>query len=163
MGHESQIEPWLAPDHRSALLVSQGRLRRESSHENCWEGTPCAEARSVPSSWSGRQNQSCSTTWAGRQENIRPSGEGFLLTSPLIELFRHYGMASGLSSPRRNESEIRRHRIRSCQTSEVASLRVEDHVVISTADKDSLEEHGRQQAVFMTAWEALQDVHWRHE
>jgi hypothetical protein len=23
MGHESQIEPWLAPDHRSALLVSQ--------------------------------------------------------------------------------------------------------------------------------------------
>jgi hypothetical protein len=27
---------------------------------------------------------------------------------------------------------------------EVASLRVEDHVVISTADKDSLEQHGRQ-------------------
>src|SRR5712692_6548355 len=23
LGHESQIEPWLAPDHRSALLVSE--------------------------------------------------------------------------------------------------------------------------------------------
>ena len=43
------------------------------------------------------------------------------------------------------------------------SLRVEDHIVTATANKDSLEEHGWQQAVFMTALEAFLDAHWSHE
>ena len=46
-----------------------------------------ATVGSVPSSRNGRQEPSCSTRWAGRQENSRPRENIFFLT-PFIELHR---------------------------------------------------------------------------
>src|ERR1700740_879002 len=50
-------------------------------NQNC-----SAIVRSKPSSWSGRQESSCSIMRAGKQENIRPREEYFFLTFPSIEL-----------------------------------------------------------------------------
>ena len=37
MGHESPIEPWLAPDNRAACGLRTDWLRRAESDENRWQ------------------------------------------------------------------------------------------------------------------------------
>src|SRR6202795_1725943 len=83
MGHESPIEPWLAPDNRAACGLRTDRLRRPETDENRWQRKPkaLAECSSVPRSRNGRPEQSCSTRWAGSQEKIRPQEKCFFLYS----------------------------------------------------------------------------------
>ena len=45
----------------------------------------------------------------------------------------------------------------------IGSLRIEDHEVTSSADEDSLEEHGRQQTVFTLPWEVFRHDHQGYE
>src|SRR5580704_1822152 len=68
-------------------------LRRESSHENRREKTHkrYAVVRSVPSLWSGKREQILLDNKRGwKSTKIRPKVKCFLLTSPLIELFRRF-------------------------------------------------------------------------
>src|ERR1700722_1832211 len=68
-------------------------LRRESSHENRREKTHkrYAVVRSVPSLWSGKREQILLDNKRGwKSTKIRPKVKCFLLTSPLIELFRPF-------------------------------------------------------------------------
>src|SRR5271170_1120307 len=83
MGHESPIEPWLAPDNRAACGLRTDWLRRAETDENRWQRKPkaLAECSSVPRSRNGRPKQSCSTRWAGSQEKIRPQEKCFFLDS----------------------------------------------------------------------------------
>src|SRR5271170_6727295 len=83
MGHESPIEPWLAPDNRAACGLRTDWLRRAETDENRWQRKPkaLAECSSVPRSRNGRPEQSCSMAWAGRQEKIRPQEKCFSLDS----------------------------------------------------------------------------------
>src|SRR5271168_2780851 len=83
MGHESPIEPWLAPDNRAACGLRTDWLRcakvmKTAGKEN---QKRCATVRSVPRSRNGRPEQSCSTRWAGSQEKIRPQEKCFFLDS----------------------------------------------------------------------------------
>jgi len=72
-------------------------LRRESSHENRREKTHkrYAVVRSVPSLWSGKREQILLDNKRGwKSTKIRPKVKCFLLTSPLIELFRSIDVES---------------------------------------------------------------------
>jgi hypothetical protein len=40
IGHEPQIEPWLAPDNRCACRSQNGLASSRSHDENRWEGKP---------------------------------------------------------------------------------------------------------------------------
>ena len=86
MGHESQIELWSPPDHRTALLVSElNRLRREEAmktagreNPNRWVTVPSTRVHGAEG-----QNRSRSIRWAGKQEKLRPQEKCFFLTSYL--------------------------------------------------------------------------------
>ncbi len=88
MGHESQIEPWLAPDNRVLLVgLRTDWLRRKEAMKTAGRETHnrYTIARSVPRSRSGSRGQSCSIGRAGWQEKPRPQVKCFFLT-PFIEL-----------------------------------------------------------------------------
>ena len=88
MGHESQIEPWLAPDNRALLvglrteLASSQKAMKTAGEEN---QKRYAVACSVPRLRNGTQEQSCSIGRAGGQEKLLPREKCFSLT-PFIEL-----------------------------------------------------------------------------
>jgi len=42
MGHESPIEPWLAPDHRTACWFQNWLASSRTGDENRWERKPKA-------------------------------------------------------------------------------------------------------------------------
>src|ERR1700733_14013051 len=96
MGHESPIEPWLAPDNRVLLVgLRTDWLRRKEAMNTAGRETynRYTTVRSAPRSRCGRPERSCSIRWAGRQEKLRPQVRCFFLT-PFIELLRSYlGMA----------------------------------------------------------------------
>src|SRR5271169_2827947 len=83
MGHESPIEPWLAPDNRAAGGLRTDWLRRVKVMKTAGRENQkrCATVRSVPRSRNGRPEQSWSTRWAGSQEKIRPQEKCFSLDS----------------------------------------------------------------------------------
>ena len=87
MGHESQIEPWLPPDHRSALLVSELKASSRRSDENRWQRKPKPQEHNAPTEHMARvgQNRSRSIKWAEKQENFQPKEMCFFLTSTFIE------------------------------------------------------------------------------
>ena len=84
MGHESPIEPWLAPDNRcclwspNRLASSRAKVMKTTGKEN---QKRCENRSSVPRSRNGRPQQSCSTRWAGSQAKIQPKEKSFLLDS----------------------------------------------------------------------------------
>src|SRR5271156_7223704 len=83
MGQESPIEPWLATDNRAACESPNPPASLRQNDENRWQRKPKAlpESSSVPRSRNGRPEQSSSTGWAGRQENLRPQEKCFFLDS----------------------------------------------------------------------------------
>ena len=91
MGHESPIEPWLAPDHRSACWFQNGLASSRSSDENRWERKPkqlghgCAANRVHGAEG---QNTSCSITRAGKQEKYPAAGEVFFLDFPFYRTYQ---------------------------------------------------------------------------
>jgi len=92
MGHESQIEPWLAPDNRVLLVgLRTGWPRRKEAMKTTGRETHnrYTTARSVPRSRSGSREPSCSigTSWTTRE--LRPQVKCLLLT-PFIELLRSW-------------------------------------------------------------------------
>ena len=90
MGHESQIEPWLAHDQRSACWFHKSLASSQIEYENHRGRTQkrCAVVRSVPSLWSGMREQSCSIPRGLKINKIQPKAKCFLLTFLLIELSR---------------------------------------------------------------------------
>ena len=72
---------------------------------------------------------------------IRKYGLGLGFLAP-CRLFRHNGIVSGSRSARRNESAILRVPTVPVRREKVDSFRIENHVVIGTANEDPLEEHG---------------------
>ena len=89
MGHESQIEPWLAHDQHSACRFHKSLASSQIEYENHKGKTHkrYAVVRSVPSLWSGKREQILIDNKRGwKSTKIRPKVKCFLLTSPLIEL-----------------------------------------------------------------------------
>src|SRR6267154_4659050 len=97
MGHESQIEPWLAHDQRSACWFHKSLASSQIEYENHRGRTHkrYAVVRSVPSLWSGMREQSCSIQRGLKINKNSAEGEVFLVDFPsyrtflLIELCRH--------------------------------------------------------------------------
>src|ERR1700730_16033401 len=95
MGHESQIEPWLAHDQRSACWFHKSLASSQIEYENHRGRTHkrYAVVRSIPSLWSGMREQSCSIPRGlkinKKSTKIQPKAKCFLLTFLLIELYRH--------------------------------------------------------------------------
>jgi hypothetical protein len=83
MGHESPIEPWLAPDNRAACGLRTDWLRRaklmktggKENQKRCLH-----EAASRDRGTEGYNNPA-QTRWAGQQEKIQPSQKCFFLDS----------------------------------------------------------------------------------
>jgi hypothetical protein len=114
MGHESQIELW-SPHGRPFCFAGFGtdRLRREQAmktagreNPNRWTIVPSNRAHGAEG-----QNNSRSIIWAEKQQNFQLMEMCFFLTSPFIELIRHYFRVARHS---RANSETRTH-IRSCR------------------------------------------------
>jgi hypothetical protein len=99
MGHESQIEPWLAHDQRSAcwfhksLASSRNRVMKTAGRKPTNATRLSAASRSFGAD---SENKSCSiTSGAGNPQNPA-EGEAFFVDFPLIELCRHFRIISGL-------------------------------------------------------------------
>jgi hypothetical protein len=84
MGHESQIEPWVAI-FRSACEAQIGLASSRRAMKTAGKETEIAGLRG----WRCAARNTSSITWGWKQEKLRPSEEKcFLLTSPSIELLR---------------------------------------------------------------------------
>jgi hypothetical protein len=83
------MEPWLAPDDRSALLVSEPDwLRREQAMKTAGRENPNRWTTMSSNRVCGAAGQKklCSITWAEKQEKLQPLEKCFFLTSPFMEL-----------------------------------------------------------------------------
>ena len=86
--YEPQIEPWLAPDNRSAYrsqigLASSRNTMKTADREN---PSSCDRLCNKPSPWGGRQ-EAPSLNRAGWKVRTFPAqGEVFFLTFPFMEL-----------------------------------------------------------------------------
>ena len=95
IGHESPIEPWLAPDHRSALRVSElmASLRQAMKtagrrNPNRWATVP-----RTPSQWRGRSEQ-ISLGHVGWEARKTPAdGEVFFLDFSLYRTYQAVAIA----------------------------------------------------------------------
>ena len=98
IGHESQIEPWLAPDYPFCFAGFRTEwLRREQpmktagrENPNRWVTVPSTRVHGA-----AVQNRSRSIRRAGKQEKLQPKDVCFFLTSPFIELIRSWPIAVG--------------------------------------------------------------------
>src|SRR5258708_15149941 len=107
MGHESQIEPWLAHDQRSACWFHKSLASSQIEYEN-HRGTThkrYAVVRSVPSLWSGMREQSGSiprhmtsvllagftSHWHRRKSRMRTTGEQPTSATRLSAASRAFG------------------------------------------------------------------------
>src|SRR5258707_13292796 len=84
MGHESQIEPWLAHDQRSACWFHKSLASSQIEYEN-HRGTThkrYAVVRSVPSLCSGMREQSCSIPRGLKVNKNSAEGEVFFVDFP---------------------------------------------------------------------------------
>jgi hypothetical protein len=92
MGHESQIELW-SPNLTTFCFAGFGtdRLRREEAMKTADSEKPNRGGAMPRNRAHGAvgQNKSCSIKWAEKQENFRPKGTCFFLTSPFIEQIRN--------------------------------------------------------------------------
>src|SRR3979490_2264228 len=91
MGHESQIEPWLAHDQRSACWFHKSLASSQIEYENHRGRTHKRYAtrhdttrrdaivRSAPSLWSGMREQSCSIPRGLKINKNSAEGEVFLV------------------------------------------------------------------------------------
>src|SRR6266436_7337736 len=88
MGHESQIEPWLPLNHRSACGFGTDRLRRQEAMKTAGRGTPNRRAHPPwqPSTWRGRSEQILLNQVGCEGRKLPAKGEIFFLTSTFIEL-----------------------------------------------------------------------------
>ena len=92
MGYESQIEPWLAHDQRSACWFHKSLASSQIEYENHTRGRShqrlrsYPQLRSVPSLWSGIREQSRSNPRGLKVNKNQPRAKCFLLTFLLIEL-----------------------------------------------------------------------------
>src|SRR5712675_575130 len=84
MGHESQIEPWLAHDQRSACWFHKSLASSQIEYENHRGRTHkrYAVVRSVPSLWSGMREQSCSIPRGLKVNKNSAEGEVFFVDFP---------------------------------------------------------------------------------
>src|ERR1700720_2251925 len=89
IGHESRIEPWLAPDHRSALPVSEliASLRQAMKtagrrNPNRWATAPC-----TPSPWRGRLEHISLDHMGWETRKTPAAAEVFFLDFPLLRKF----------------------------------------------------------------------------
>ena len=89
MGHESPIEPWLAPDNRAACGLRTDWLRRAKAMKTAGKKDQkrCLHEAASRDHGTEGSNNPAQTRWAGRQEKIRPRESCFFLT-PFIELIR---------------------------------------------------------------------------
>ena len=91
MGHESQIEPWLAHDQRSACWFHKSLASSRIEYENRREKTHkrYAVVRSVPSLWSGKREQILLDYKGGLEINKNPAeGEVFFVDFPSYRTFQ---------------------------------------------------------------------------
>src|SRR3979490_1412609 len=90
MGHESQIEPWLAHDQRSACWFHKSLASSQTEYENHRGRTHkrYAVVRSVPSLWSGMREQSCSIPRGLKINKNSAEGEVFLVDFPSYRTFQ---------------------------------------------------------------------------
>src|SRR5258705_13494202 len=95
MGHESQIEPWLAHDQRSACWFHKSLASSQIEYENHRgrthkRGTTRRDAivRSVPSLWSEMREQSCSIPRGLKINKNSAEGEVFLVDFPSYRTFQ---------------------------------------------------------------------------
>src|SRR5271154_1136733 len=82
MGHESQIEPWLAPDNRVLLVgLRMDWLRRKEAMKTPGRETHnrYTTARSVPRSLIGSREPSCSNELGWTARKTPATGEVFFL------------------------------------------------------------------------------------
>ncbi len=83
MGHESPIEPWLAPDNRAACGLRTDWLRRTKAMKTAGRENQkrCVNGAASRVLGTERQNNPAQTRRAGRQEKIQPQEKCFLLDS----------------------------------------------------------------------------------
>src|SRR5580704_7922979 len=83
MGHESPIEPWLAPDNRAACGLRTDRLRRAEAMKTAGRENQTAAQRCAASRAHGTEskNNPAQRGGAGSQEKIQPKEKCFLLDS----------------------------------------------------------------------------------
>jgi hypothetical protein len=121
IGHESPIEPWLAPDHPFCFAgFRTDWLRREQPMKTAGRKNPnsrnglCTE----PSPWGGRPEISLLIHTGWKVRKYLAAGEVFFLTLPFIELIRWDEKAGlqrdairsqRLTRSRRNGSRSRNH------------------------------------------------------
>src|SRR5882757_8069664 len=103
MGHESQIEPWLAHDQRSACWFHKSLASSQIEYENHRGRTHkrYAVVRSVPSLWSGMREQSCSIPRGLKVNKNSAEGEVFFVDFPSYRTFQISGFWAdyGQSAP----------------------------------------------------------------
>ena len=89
MGHESPIEPWLAPDNRAACGLRTDWLRRAETMKTAGKKNPkrCLHEAASRDHGTEGNNNPAQTRWAGRQEKTPATGKCFFLT-PFIEQTR---------------------------------------------------------------------------
>src|SRR5258708_13245120 len=90
MGHDSQIEPWLAHDQRSACWFHKSPASSQIEYENHRGRTHkrYVVVRSVPSLWSGMREQSCSIPRGLKVNKNSPEGEAFFVDFPSYRTFQ---------------------------------------------------------------------------
>ena len=137
MGHESPIEPWLAPDNRAACGLRTDWLRRAETMKTAGKKNPkrCLHEAASRDHGTEGSNNPAQTRWAGRQEKIRPQESCFFLT-PFIELTstsvfsvrRWYDVHAILrtNSPGVRQTESAHHLLLNRQWLEVGSREDED-------------------------------------
>ena len=83
MGHESPIEPWLAPDNRAACGLRTDWLRRAKVMKTTGKENQkrCENAAASRDRGTEGSNNPAQTRWAGRQEKIQPRESCFFLDS----------------------------------------------------------------------------------
>src|SRR5258708_7822975 len=106
MGHESQIEPWLAHDQRSACWFHKSLASSQIEYENHRGRTHkrYAIVRSVPSLWSEMREQSCSIPRGLKINKNSAEGEVFLVDFPSYRTLR-----KPRNLPTRDRSACRPH------------------------------------------------------
>src|SRR5258708_35508022 len=112
MGHESQIEPWLAHDQRSACWFHKSLASSQIEYENHRGRTHkrYAVVRSVPSLWSGMREQSCSIPRGLKVNKNSAEGEVFFVDFPSYRTLQALRFRFGFDRHPRANSSISRQR-----------------------------------------------------
>src|SRR5271156_3251669 len=101
MGHESPIEPWLAPDNRAACGLRTDWLRRAQVMKTAGRENQTRCLNEAASRDHGTEGHSNPAPWGGL-EGKKTCGRrrSFFFLTPFIELTRSWHLTAGKSSPR---------------------------------------------------------------